>query len=224
MRHRSLGSADTDVLDGGSARALRHKRLNQVREEVEVVRERSRSPQRDEKRVEQIQGQEREEKEEEEQGQEIGNSEQTPVDGDTDDEDDEASRELMGVSTSSDDGSTQLVEEGDTTLSAPLSTGQIFSQPRDAVKSGESASESDSETQSANSSDSSSESGSDSESDSEDNSSDSDSDEDDEEGRLLQAARDAAKAYTASNRDKKEKASEADDEVVLQFDKEENEA
>ncbi|KIR53008.1 nucleolar protein [Cryptococcus gattii Ru294] len=224
MRLRSLGSADTDVLDGGSARALRHKRLNQVREEVEVVRERSRSPQTDEKRVEQSQGPEREEKEEEEEGQEIGNSEQTPVDGDTDDEDDEASRELMGVSTSSDDGSAQLVEEGDTTLSAPLSTGQIFSQPREAVESGESASESDSETQSVNSSDSSSESGSDSESDSEDSSSDSDSDEDDEEERLLQAARDAAKANTASNRDEKEKASEADDEVVLQFDKEEKEA
>ncbi|KAE8542112.1 hypothetical protein D1P53_001593 [Cryptococcus gattii VGV] len=224
MRLRSLGSADTDVLDGGSARALRHKRLNQVREEVEVVRERSRSPQRDEKRVEQSQGPEREGKEKEEEEQEIGNSEQTPVDGDTDDEDDEASRELMGVSTSSDDGSTQHVEEGDTTLSAPLSTGQIFSQPREAVESGESASESDSETQSVNSSDSSSESGSDSESDSEDNSSDSDSDEDDEEERLLQAARDAAKANTASNRDEKEKANEADDEVVLQFDKEEKEA
>lgn len=226
MRLRSLGSADTDVLDGGSARALRHKRLNQVREEVEVVRERSRSPQRDEKRVEQSQRPEREEKEEEEQEQEqeIGNSEQTPVDGDTDDEDDEASRELMGVSTSSDDGSTQLVEEGDTTLSAPLSTGQILSQLREAVESGESASESDSETQSVNSSDSSSESGSDSESDSEDNSSDSDSDEDDEEERLLQAARDAAKANTASNRDEKEKTSEADDEAVLQFDKEEKEA
>lgn len=221
IRLRSLDSADTDVLDGGSARALRHKRLNQVREEVEVVRERSRSPQRDEKRVEQSQGPEREEEEEE---QEIGNSEQTPVDGDTDDEDDEASRELIGVSTSSDDGSTQLGEEGDTTLSAPLSAGQIFSQPREAVESGESASESDSETQSVNSSDSSSESGSDSESDSEDNSSDSDSDEDDEEERLLQAAREAAKANTASNRDEKEKANEADDEVVLRFDKEEKEA
>lgn len=224
MRLRSLGSADTDVLDGGSARALRHKRLNQVREEVEVVRERSRSPQRDEKRLEPSQEPEREEKEEEEEEQEIGNSGQTPVDGDTDDEDDEASRELMGVSTSSDAGSTQFVEEGDTTLSAPLSTGQNFSQPREAVESGESASESDSETQSANSSHSSSESGSDSESDSQDNSSDSDSDEDDEEERLLQAARDAAKANTASNRNEKEKASEADDEVVLQFDKEEKEA
>ncbi|OWZ27886.1 nucleolar protein [Cryptococcus neoformans c45] len=230
-RLRSLGSADIDGLDGGSARALRHKRLNQVREEVEVVRERSRSPQRDEKIVGQSQGPEAEETEEEEE-QEVENSQQTPVDGDTDDEDDEASRELMGVSTFSDAGSTQLVEKNQTEednvpLSAPLSTGQIFSQPREVEEFEESASESGSETQSANSSDSShssSESESDSESDSEDDSSDSDSDEDDEKERLLQAARDAAKAKTAASMNEKEKANEVDDEVVLQFDKEEKEA
>lgn len=230
-RLRSLGSADTDGLDGGSARALRHKRLNQVREEVVVVRERSKSPQKDEKRVEQSQEPEGEETEEEE-GQEVENSRQTPADGDTDDEDDEASRELMGVSTFSDAGSTQLVEKDQTgedgaPLSALLSTGQIFSQPRENEGFGESASESGSETQSANSSDSSdssSESGSDSESDSEDDSSDSDSDEDDEKERLLQAARDAAKAKTASNMNEKEKAGEVDDEMVLQFDKQEKEA
>ncbi|OXB33845.1 hypothetical protein LQV05_002272 [Cryptococcus neoformans] len=230
-RLRSLGSADIDGLDGGSARALRHKRLNQVREEVEVVRERSRSPQRDEKIVGQSQGPEAEETEEEEE-QEVENSQQTPVDGDTDDEDDEASRELMGVSTFSDAGSTQVVEKNQTEednvpLSAPLSTGQIFSQPREVEEFEESASESGSETQSANSSDSShssSESESDSESDSEDDSSDSDSDEDDEKERLLQAARDAAKAKTAASMNEKEKANEVDDEVVLQFDKEEKEA
>ncbi|OWZ66799.1 hypothetical protein AYX15_01974 [Cryptococcus neoformans] len=229
-RLRSLGSADIDGLDGGSARALRHKRLNQVREEVEVVRERSRSPQRDEKIVGQSQGPEAEETEEEEQ--EVENSQQTPVDGDTDDEDDEASRELMGVSTFSDAGSTQPVEKNQTEednvpLSAPLSTGQIFSQPREVEEFEESASESGSETESANSSDSShssSESESDSESDSEDDSSDSDSDEDDEKERLLQAARDAAKAKTAANMNEKEKANEVDDEIVLQFDKEEKEA
>ncbi|OXH22133.1 nucleolar protein [Cryptococcus neoformans] len=230
-RLRSLGSADIDGLDGGSARALRHKRLNQVREEVEVVRERSRSPQRDEKIVGQSQGPEAEETEEEEE-QEVENSQQTPVDGDTDDEDDEASRELMGVSTFSDAESTQLVEKNQTEednvpLSAPLSTGQIFSQPREVEEFEESASESGSETESANSSNSShssSESESDSESDSEEDSSDSDSDEDDEKERLLQAARDAAKAKTAASMNEKEKANEADDEVVLQFDKEEKEA
>ncbi|OXG11628.1 nucleolar protein [Cryptococcus neoformans Ze90-1] len=230
-RLRSLGSADIDGLDGGSARALRHKRLNQVREEVEVVRERSRSPQRDEKIVGQSQGPEAEETEEEEE-QEVENSQQTPVDGDTDDEDDEASRELMGVSTFSDAESTQLVEKNQTEednvpLSAPLSTGQIFSQPREVEEFEESASESGSETESANSSDSShssSESESDSESDSEDDSSDSDSDEDDEKERLLQAARDAAKAKTAASMNEKEKANEVDDEIVLQFDKEEKEA
>ncbi|OXC70041.1 hypothetical protein AYX13_01387 [Cryptococcus neoformans] len=230
-RLRSLGSADIDGLDGGSARALRHKRLNQVREEVEVVRERSRSPQRDEKIVGQSQGPEAEETEEEEE-QEVENSQQTPVDGDTDDEDDEASRELMGVSTFSDAGSTQPVEKNQTEednvpLSAPLSTGQIFSQPREVEEFEESASESGSETESANSSDSShssSESESDSESDSEDDSSDSDSDEDDEKERLLQAARDAAKAKTAASMNEKEKANEVDDEIVLQFDKEEKEA
>lgn len=230
-RLRSLGSADIDGLDGGSARALRHKRLNQVREEVEVVRERSRSPQRDEKIVGQSQGPEAEETEEEEE-QEVENSQQTPVDGDTDDEDDEASRELMGVSTFSDAGSTQPVEKNQTEednvpLSAPLSTGQIFSQPREVEEFEESASESGSETESANSSDSShssSESESDSESDSEDDSSDSDSDEDDEKERLLQAARDAAKAKTAASMNEKEKENEVDDEIVLQFDKEEKEA
>lgn len=218
-------------MDGGSARALRHKRLNQVREEVEVVRERSRSPQRDEKIVGQSQGPEAEETEEEEE-QEVENSQQTPVDGDTDDEDDEASRELMGVSTFSDAGSTQPVEKNQTEednvpLSAPLSTGQIFSQPREVEEFEESASESGSETESANSSDSShssSESESDSESDSEDDSSDSDSDEDDEKERLLQAARDAAKAKTAASMNEKEKENEVDDEIVLQFDKEEKEA
>lgn len=233
-RLRSLGSADIDGLDGGSARALRHKRLNQVREEVEVVRERSRSPQRDEKIVGQSQGPEAEETEEEEE-QEVENSQQTPVDGDTDDEDDEASRELMGVSTFSDAGSTQLVEKNQTEednvpLSALLSTGQFFSQPRvveEFEEFEESASESGSETESANSSDSShssSESESDSESDSEEDSSDSDSDEDDEKERLLQAARDAAKAKTAASMNEKEKANEVDDEIVLQFDKEEKEA
>lgn len=228
-RLRSLGSADIDGLDGGSARALRHKRLNQVREEVEVVRERSRSPQRDEKIVGQSQGPEAEETEEEEE-QEVENSQQTPVDGDTDDEDDEASRELMGVSTFSDAESTQLVEKNQTEednvpLSAPLSTGQIFSQPREVEEFEESASESGSETESANSSNSShssSESESDSESDSEEDSSDSDSDEDDEKERLLQAARDAAKAKTAASMNEKEKANEVDDEIV--FDKEEKEA
>ncbi|WVQ73476.1 hypothetical protein IAR50_003048 [Cryptococcus sp. DSM 104548] len=223
-RLRSAGSVE--ALDGGSARALRHRRLNEVRHEGEV-RERSKSPQADERRRSEAPSTaEPEEVPEKEDGEQTEEHELEQETSDTADGD-EASMELPGTSVMSDASESvagnddEQEKNGDEPVSAALSTGRIFSQPRQGIEFGEAASESGSETASAGG-DSSSESESDSESEpdsSEESDSESESDDDDQMERLLQAARDAAAAKAVKENNQGEESGEADGEIVLQFDK-----
>ncbi|ODN93468.1 nucleolar protein [Cryptococcus wingfieldii CBS 7118] len=221
-RLRSTGS--DEVLDGGSARALRHRRLNEVRHEGDAVRERSKSPQRDERRHSEAPSTAETEVREND-GEEKDKQATTQQGSDTGDEDDEeASMELPGMSGISEATASvagdEEEQEDDEPVSAALSTGRIFSQPRQEVEFGEAMSASGSETASAGSSSSEAASDSDSESDSsEDSESESESDDDDQMERLLQAARDAAATKAASGNKQGEDRAEADGEVVLQFDK-----
>ncbi|WRT68053.1 uncharacterized protein IL334_005028 [Kwoniella shivajii] len=202
-RLRASGSATSvgSELETGSARALRHRRLNEVREAAEGDKEDSKSI----------------------------TSETSKSREGTDDENDDASKLLDGsVQGDGPSGSIVMDEEEDIPPSAGLSTGQIFaplspsasSSARNQQSVSDSQSDEDDEddgssTVSASSSSSASSSNT---SDSEDE----DDSDDEQMERLLQAAKAAAIAKsTSSNGKGKERADttlDQDDEVVLQFD------
>ncbi|KAK8858839.1 hypothetical protein IAR55_003069 [Kwoniella newhampshirensis] len=188
-----LRGASLDVLDGGSARALRHRRLNEVRQEEEHRKE-----------------------------------ETVELEGDPEEarEHDEVSRGIDVATTISHSDSiaesSKSSSHDDELPSAGLSTGQIFGETSQ-LNAGESEvepddSESESEDDSENDSSSTASSNTVSTSDDE---SDSDPDEDEEDERmerLLQAAKEAARAKGKSKAAAAPDAGHEADETVLQFD------
>nr|ODN91597.1 hypothetical protein L204_05583 [Cryptococcus depauperatus CBS 7855] len=221
MRLRSTGSMSPEVLDSGSARALRHQRLTQARQGGEAQGERSQNPQINDK-----------EKKKDEQAVSRDDSlanltHRACAEGVTEDEDDEASRELGGVSGLSDSGSIQIVEHGennqseDVPLSASLSTGQIFAQAGDRVKFEASESVTGSETVSGrSSSDSLSSSNSDTESDSEsDSDGKSSSFEEFEESDPEDIAQSHSTKPAAADQGSSKGESDGEQDLMLRFDK-----
>ncbi|OCF37305.1 hypothetical protein I316_01214 [Kwoniella heveanensis BCC8398] len=198
LRLRSDGpAASPDILDGGSARALRHRRLNEVREEGEV----------------------RKEKEEESSTASQESREKT------DDEEEDIDAEAASATIADENRRAQPLDH--TATSSQSSTGDVFAtqQAQAGARSSTSKSEIDTESESGSDSASSS-SGSTSDTSDSDSDPESQTDETDDEDermeQLLQAAKAAAIAKASSFGGKgKERASDQQDEegeTVLQFD------
>ncbi|WVF68780.1 hypothetical protein IAT40_003552 [Kwoniella sp. CBS 6097] len=200
----STSSSTTDILDGGSARALRHRRLNEVREEGEAHKE------KEEERSTASQ-ESKEEKTDDDEDADVGAASAAIVLGDLND----------GESNSNTEATT--TEKPSSTRS---SIGDVFALQQEQVVAESSASGSDSDPDSESDEDAStSSSGSSSESDSETDETDAD-EEDERMERLLQAAKAAAIAKASSSGKGKEKVSEQqeeEDETVLQFDEDQKE-
>ncbi|WWD18730.1 hypothetical protein CI109_103184 [Kwoniella shandongensis] len=187
-----LRGTSTDILDGGSARALRHRRLNEVRLEEEHRKEETSTA--------------------DESNEEAGSNDDVSRDID-----------LASVAESS---TSAAIQEAETDLSsAGLSTGQIFGQSAqlDGRNEDEDSDESESQSQSDSDEDGSSTASSDSDSASDE---DSDSDEDEEDERmekLLQAAKEAARAKEKGKVVAGPTQGGEGDETVLQFDEDQKE-
>ncbi|WWC88394.1 uncharacterized protein L201_003305 [Kwoniella dendrophila CBS 6074] len=216
-RLRDSGSATSvgSELETGSARALRHKRLNQVREATNEARER-------------------------EDSRSITSSRSQDQDQDELELNDDVSKSLdISVQGDQDGQSVSITNEDEDHFTSPptaLSTGQIFARPHSpsapskfGQNSNASSSDSDSESEDGSSTISASSSNT---SDSEDNEDDDDEDDDDSDDedmeKLLQAARAAAIAKqsdVASNKGKGKAVQPNNDgeEVVLQFDEDQKE-
>ncbi|WVQ96307.1 hypothetical protein IAU59_003411 [Kwoniella sp. CBS 9459] len=204
-RLRSNGSAslqDPDILNGGSARALRHRRLNEVREEGEVRREKEDD--------QSTASQESVEKTDDDESTDVGAASAAIINGDTSDENIHSTAK----------------ERQDDPPSAPSSIGDVFAQQQEKVVAESSGFDSASGSES-DSDASSSSSGSSTDSDTDSETDETDEDEEDEHmERLLQAAKAAAIAKASSSGKGKSKASdqqEEEDETVLQFDEDQKE-